>query len=243
MRAYRGFHFRDSNLRVAGDGFETVKAAHVRHYTELEEYIRRQPAFRTSLTPIDLLPDAPEAARRMAEAARAVGVGPMAAVAGTLAQLDAEAAAAAGVGEVIVENGGDIYLIGDREVTIGIYAGANAVAAQLAFRIVPAEMPLAICSSSGAMGHSLSLGQCDLATVVADSGALADAAATFLGNRIHDESDLESALQAAAAIPGLRGVLAVKGERLGLWGKLPQLVRNRDATTHAKITRDFRHRD
>ena len=166
----------------------------------------------------------------------------MAAVAGTLAQLAAEAAQAAGCAEAIVENGGDIYIITDRPVAVGIYAGDNPIAANLAFHVTPEQTPLAICSSSSAMGHSLSLGQCDLATVVADSGALADAAATLIGNRIHAEADIEPALNEAAAIPGLRGVLAMKGEKLGMWGKLPRLVRNADAATRVKITRDYRNR-
>lgn len=241
-RVYRYFHYKDSNLRIACERFDVVTAEHVRQYELLEEYIRRQPAFRTTLTPIALLPDAPRVARLMARAAQVVGVGPMAAVAGTLAQLAAEAATAVGCAEAIVENGGDIYLITDREVTVGIYAGENPIAANLAFHITPADAPLAICSSSSTMGHSLSLGQCDLATVVADSGSLADAAATLVGNRIHNEADIEPALQEAAAIPGIRGVLAVKGDKLGLWGKLPRLVRNKDATTQAKITKDYRNR-
>lgn len=157
-REYRYFHHKDSNLRIACDCFDAVTAEQVRQYTLLEEYIRRQPAFRTTLLPIELLPDAPEVARLMAQAANAAGVGPMAAVAGTLAQLAAEAGISAGCREAIVENGGDIYMITDREVTVGIYAGENAVAARLAFHITPADAPLAICSSSSTMGHSLAWG-------------------------------------------------------------------------------------
>ncbi|MHB9130074.1 MAG: UPF0280 family protein [Armatimonadota bacterium] len=241
-RLYRYFHYKDSNLRIACECFDAVTTEQVRQYDLLEAYICRHPDFRTALTPVDLLPDAPRVACLMAEATRVVGVGPMAAVAGTLAQLAAEAGRAAGCPEAIVENGGDIYLITDREVTVGIYAGENPIAANLAFYITPADAPLAICSSSSTMGHSLSLGQCDLATVVADSGSLADAVATLVGNRIHTEADIEPALNAAATIPGIRGVLAVKGEKLGIWGKLPRLVRNTDTNTRAKVTRDHRSR-
>ena len=241
MRNYRLFHYKDSNLRVACERFDLVTEEHVRQYDLLEAYIKRQPEFRTALAPITLLTDAPHVARLMEAATRPLGLGPMAAVAGTLAQLDAEKAAAAGCTEAIVENGGDIYLITDREVVIGIYAGDNSVAANLAMHIMPADSPLAVCSSSGAMGHSLSLGSSDLVTVVARSGSLADAVATLVGNRIHAEEDIEPALNEAAVIPGLRGVLAVKGERMGLWGKLPKLVRNKDPRTQAIITKDYRH--
>lgn len=240
-RRYRYFHYRDSNLRIACDCYAAVTAEQVRQYSLLEAYILRQPLFRSSLLPVKLLPNAPVIARKMAQAAEIVGVGPMAAVAGTLAQLASEAGIAAGCNEAIVENGGDIYLICDREITIGIYAGENKFAAELAFHITPDETPLAICSSSSSMGHSLSLGNCDLATVIAENAALADAAATLVGNHIHCEADIEPTLQKAATIPGIRGILAVKGEKIGIWGQLPKLVRNADSTTRAKITRDFRN--
>lgn len=242
-RQYRNFHYRDSNLRIACECFDAVTAAQVRNYSLLEEYIKRQPIFHSSLLPIILLPDAPEAARTMAQAAQIVGVGPMAAIAGTLAQLAAEAGIAAGCREAIVENGGDIYLIIDQAIPIGIYAGENKFAANLAFHITPAETPMAICSSSSNMGHSLSLGQCDLATVIAENAAIADATATLLGNQIHCEADIEPALQKAATIPEIRGVLLVKGEKIGIWGKLPKLIRNADVNTQKKITRDYRNRE
>jgi ApbE superfamily uncharacterized protein (UPF0280 family) len=242
-RVYRYFHHKDSNLRIACACFDAVTAEQLRQYALLEAYIRRHPSFRTALAPLDLLPDAPAVARLMAASAGVAGVGPMAAVAGALAQCAAEAGIAAGCTEAIVENGGDIYLITDREVTVGIYAGDNPIAASLALHITPADAPLAICSSSSTMGHSLSLGYCDLATVVADSGALADAVATFVGNHIFSEADIEPTLNGAASLPGVRGLLAVKGERIGICGKLPKLVRNTDASTRAKITRDFRSQE
>lgn len=241
-RQYRYFHYRDSNLRIACDCFEAVTAEQIRNYSMLEAYINRQPTFRSSLLPITLLPEAPRVAHTMAQAAEIVGVGPMAAVAGTLAQLAAEAGIAAGSREAIVENGGDIYLIIDHDITIGIYAGENNFAANLAFHITPEETPLAICSSSSNMGHSLSLGKCDLATVLAKNAALADATATWLGNQIKCEADIEPALKKAAQIPGIRGILAVKREKMGIWGKLPKLVRNVDANTQGKITKDYRNR-
>lgn len=236
-RGYRFFSWKETTLRVGGPAFELVSAAVVRERRALERYIARHPAFRHSLTPVPLLEDAPEAARRMAAAAELTGLGPMAAVAGTLAQLGAEAALAAGHSEAIVENGGDIFLASAREVVSGLYAGDNALAARLAFRILPEEMPLALCSSSSLMGHSLSFGRCDLATVVARDAALADAAATLVCNRIRREADLEPVLEAVGRIAGIDGILAVKNEKIALWGRLPELVRNQDAASLRKITR------
>jgi hypothetical protein len=240
MRVYRSFTWKETNLRIACEAFDLVTRTVVEERRRLERYIGRHPEFLTSLVPVVLLEDAPEAARRMAAASELTGLGPMAAVAGTLAQMGAEAAMAAGCHEAIVENGGDIFIHSDREVTIGLYAGNNAIGNQLAFRIDPCDLPLSLCSSSSTMGHSLSFGQCDLATVVAKDGALADAAVTLVCNLISSDRDLTAVLNQVGAIPGIDGILAVKNGKIGLWGRLPALVRNRDAETRRKITRDLR---
>lgn len=241
MRVYRSFSWKDTNLRVACASFDVVTRSVVEARRRLERYIARHPAFRTALAPLPLLADPPEAARRMAVAAELTGLGPMAAVAGTLAQLGAEAALADGCDEVIVENGGDIFLVAARPVTIALHAGA-ALGSRLAFHIDPQQTPLALCSSSGTMGHSLSFGRCDLATVASRDASLADAAATLVGNLVRRERDLTPALERVGAIPGVDGILAVVDGRIGLWGRLPPLVRNEDATTGSKITRDLHAR-
>ncbi|MDX9840308.1 MAG: UPF0280 family protein, partial [Desulfobulbus sp.] len=158
-----------------------------------------------------------------------------------LAQLGAEAALAGGCAEAIVENGGDIFLVALAPVTIALHAGAT-LGSRLAFHIDPHQTPLALCSSSGTMGHSLSLGRCDLATVASRDASLADAAATLVGNLVRRERDLTPALERVGAIPGIDGILAITNGRIGLWGQLPPLVRNEDAATGAKITRDLHAR-
>lgn len=161
----------------------------------------------------------------MAYAADCVGVGPMAAVAGTMAQLAAQAGIDAGADEVIVENGGDIYLQTTESAIIGLYPGAGELAGQLAFSLKAEDTPISICSSSGKMGHSTSLGKCDLATVVSKDAALADAAATQAANLVQSGEDVEPALNRIVAIDGIQGVLIVKDEHIGMAGKLPPLVK------------------
>jgi ApbE superfamily uncharacterized protein (UPF0280 family) len=151
-----------------------------------------------------------------------------------------EAAVASGCREAIVENGGDIYIHADTAVTIGIYAGNNAIGNKLAFRIKPEDLPLSLCSSSSRMGHSLSFGQCDLATVAAKDGALADSAVTLVCNLIRSENDLMPVLADVGTIAGVDGIFAVKNGKIGMWGRLPDLVRNQDAAARDKITRDPR---
>lgn len=240
MRLYRSFTWKDTNLRIACDAFDIVTRAVVDQRRQLERYIARHPEFQSSLVPVDLLEDAPFVAQRMAVAANLTGLGPMASVAGTLAQAGVEAAVAMGSSEAIVENGGDIFIYSQTEVTIGVYAGANAIGNQLAFRIRPEELPLSLCSSSSIMGHSLSFGRCDLATVTAKDGALADSAVTLVCNLIKSTKDLMPVLDDVGAIPGIGGIFAVINGKIGMWGKLPELVRNQDANTRQKITRDGR---
>jgi ApbE superfamily uncharacterized protein (UPF0280 family) len=241
MRLYRSFSWKDTNLRIACPVFDLVTHTVMAARKELERYIARHPEFLTALVPVFLLDNAPEAARRMAAAANLTGLGPMAAVAGTLAQIGAEAAIAIGCQEAIVENGGDIFIHSDSEVCIGIYAGDNAIGNKLAFRLDPADLPLALCSSSSTMGHSLSFGQCDLATVVAKDGALADSAVTLVCNLIKKEADIMPVLNdVGARVPGIAGIFAVKNSKIGVWGKLPDLIRNQDSNIQGKITRDLR---
>ncbi len=238
MRAYRTFALKETRLRLATDRYEAAVEAVALQRGQLEAYLARHPGFRTALVPIGLLPGAPEIVQRMHRAAVRAGVGPMAAVAGAIAQMAAEAALAAGAREAVVENGGDVFLASPEPVLVALYAGRAAVRGRLALRVTPERMPLSVCSSSGRMGHSLSLGDCDLATVVSADGALADAAATRAGNLVRSEADLERAAREIAAIPGVAGVLLVKGSRVALAGELPELVRAEDPFLHRKITRD-----
>jgi ApbE superfamily uncharacterized protein (UPF0280 family) len=224
-RVYRTFIHKEAVLRICCEPFAAVTQEIVRQRAILEDYIRRDPNFQHSLKPIPISADAPEVARRMACAANTVGVGPMAAVAGAMAQLAVEAALKAGAEEAIVDNGGDIYLQTVEPVIIGLYPGESGQIGRLAFSLEACETPLSICSSSGKMGHSLSFGQCDLATVVAKDGALADAAATLAANLVKTVSDVEPALNHMVSIAGIIGALIVKDGHVGLAGKLPPLVK------------------
>jgi len=240
MRQFRTFSFKDTHLKVYGSEYDKITEVIVQERKKLEAYILRHPEFKNALSPIALLPEAPEIAQKMAKASTATGLGPMASVAGTLAQIGVEAAKEAGCNEAIVENGGDMYIMSPTLVTIGIYAGKNSIGAQLAFQLTPEELPLAICSSSSKMGHSLSLGDCELATVIAKDAALADSVATLTCNSISIETEVELVLDKVGQIEGIRGILVVKNSKIGLWGNLPKLVRNQDIETLAKITKDPR---
>ncbi|MBL7076325.1 MAG: UPF0280 family protein [Kiritimatiellae bacterium] len=226
-RVYREFVYREARFRICCSHFDAVTAEIIEQREILGRFLELHPAIQAAFAPLPLPDAAPEITRRMHEASQTVGVGPMAAVAGTVAQLAAEAGLAAGAEEVIVENGGDIFLKLTAPATVGLYAGDAAIGASLGLALAPEETPLAICSSSGRMGHSTSLGACDLVTVVATSAALADAAATHAANTVRGEADVDAALAVLAEIPGLQGALIAQGARVGTIGRLPQLVRQR----------------
>jgi ApbE superfamily uncharacterized protein (UPF0280 family) len=194
----------------------------------LEGYIDRHPGFVTALVPFPVGVDAPQIVREMADASLKVGVGPMAAVAGAIAEA---------VGrellnyssEVIVENGGDIFLRHKKPRHIGIYAGDSPLSGKLALEIKPEDTPLGVCTSSGTVGHSLSFGKADAAIVLSPSAALADAAATAVGNLVKTTEDMPRAIEFVREVEGLMGIAIIVGDKMAVWGKI-NLVRRESST-------------
>jgi ApbE superfamily uncharacterized protein (UPF0280 family) len=153
----------------------------------------------------------------MARASQLAGVGPMAAVAGAIAEAVGRDLLAFSP-EVIVENGGDIFLKISEKRLVGIYAGQSSFTKKIALEIMPRETPLGIGTSSGTVGHSLSLGSADAVIGLSSSAALADAAATAIGNMVNTTDDIPKAIEQAGNIEGLRGVIIIIGEQMGVWG-------------------------
>ena len=191
---------------------------------QVERYIEHHPEFLSTLSPLGVDRLAPPIVRRMQEAAELTGVGPMAAVAGGIAEFVGQALLEAGHKEVIVENGGDIYLKRSEELTVSVFAGASPLSNRFGLRIVPEQTPLGICTSSGTVGHSLSFGKAESVTVLADSACIADAAATRLGNEVgkdlNDREAVDHALGIGSRMEQVRGVLIVCGETLGAIGEI-----------------------
>ncbi|MFP3867495.1 MAG: UPF0280 family protein [Desulfobacteraceae bacterium] len=184
---------------------------------QLERYIGAHPDFLHTLSPWPPDPFAPAIVKEMIAAAALVGVGPMAAVAGAVAEQVGQALKAHSP-EVIVENGGDIFLAVQGRATVAVYAGNSPLSQRIGIQVEAAQSPLGICTSSGTVGHSYSRGRADAACVLAPSVALADAAATALGNRITDAQAIPAVLDWAAQVPGLLGAVVIVGDKLGAWG-------------------------
>ncbi|MEE4353209.1 MAG: UPF0280 family protein [Desulfatiglans sp.] len=184
---------------------------------QIESYIRFHPGFSTTLLPYEDDSTAPRLLRKMIHVTRNVGVGPMASVAGAIAQYVGEGLLMT-TDQVIVENGGDIFLKANREVTVSLLAGDSPLSEKLGILIPQGHLPIGICSSSATVGHSLSMGTADLACLLSPSAALADAAATAVGNRIKTLESLESAASWARTIDGITGGVVIAGDRMAAWG-------------------------
>ncbi|MEM2907661.1 MAG: UPF0280 family protein [Candidatus Hadarchaeales archaeon] len=220
---------RQTDVLIKADSLEAIEAVKrsiLRNRSALERYIARNPFFELSLEPLEIDENAPKVVQLMAEAASLAGVGPMAAVAGALAQLAVEEAVAAGARNVLVDNGGDIFIYGDQSYVVAIHAGTSPLSDKLALEIPPEKLPIAVCTSSATVGPSLSFGEADAATVLADSGALADAAATAVCNQTRGEPELaiRAGLEQARKIPGVKAALVIYGSYIGGWGDLPQMI-------------------
>jgi len=186
---------------------------------QIKAWIRLQPEFRTSLTPVSVPAGAPEIVRRMAAGAEPAGVGPFAAVAGTVAHMVAESFAGRSP-DLIVENGGDIYIYSRRERIVGLLP--DPLGEPIGLRVLPEDCPVSLCASSAYIGPSLSLGKGDLAVVRAADGALADACATMLCNMMREAKDVERALRRAESMRkmGVQGVFLQCAGRIGIWGNM-----------------------
>jgi uncharacterized protein len=187
---------------------------------QLKAYIGIHPEFLTSFVPVDVPDHAPEIVRRMADAVRAFSVGPMAAVAGTIAQFVAEELRGLSP-NILVENGGDSFLCSTRERVVGLLPFPDQ-GMTLGLRLSPGDFPCSLCSSSATIGHSVSFGSADLVVVRSWSGALADAAATALANELRGRHDLCAVLEKAKKLKrkGVQGVFAQCGEDIGVWGEM-----------------------
>ena len=197
---------------------ETIRACR----KPIEDYIQRDQDFLGALKPYPILSDAPVIVQTMAEAGRLAGVGPMAAVAGAVAEWVGKSIAKRSR-DVMVENGGDIFMRTSRIRKVGIFAGESPLSNRVAIEVRPNQTPLGICTSSGKVGHSLSFGKADAVVVLSPSVPLADAVATATGNLIQTLDDLERAIEFASHIKGVTGILVIKDDRLAVWGNVKLL--------------------
>ena len=212
---------KETDLWVHADSdlSETARDSVSQQRRYIEDTIRRYPQFAESLRPWRTSDPQPRVVASMIHAGVLAGVGPMAAVAGAIAEQVGLSLLPLS-SQVVIENGGDVFLHTPIPVVIGIYAGRSPLSLKVGMRVGGDNRSIGVCTSSGTVGHSLSMGKADAVSVVAASCPLADAVATAAANKVTAPADIEEAIAFARAIEGIEGVVAIMGDRIGAWGSL-----------------------
>lgn len=211
--------YKNTDILVSSDAVfkkEEVRALVKKYYSEVETYSARDPRFYTSLSPVRVAQDAPLIAKAMADAGSLSGIGPFSAVAGAVAQFVGTELLAR-CSELIIENGGDLFLKIHGQKVIGLYAGEGAVLNDFSLAVDPLPGPFGIAASSGTMGHSLSFGNAELVVIIADDAIIADTFATAVCNQIKKKEDVLPVIDAYKNNPVLRGIGIYCEEKLYLW--------------------------
>lgn len=204
---------------------DIAKDSIVFHRNELERYISGDPFFQSTLEAYHVSHTVPEVVGRMINAGNALDIGPMSAVAGTISALAVEAMVKAGASFAIVDNGGDIAVINDRPIVMGIYAGESPIK-NMGFVMGSRDNITGVCTSSGTVGPSISFGMADASIVFSDNVSLADSAATALGNDTGIGKDaVQESFGVIKDVPGIKGAMVVQGEYMGFWGDVPELTK------------------
>ena len=183
---------------------------------QMDAYLLMDPAYKAALTPYDAGLEAPDILKEMSRISHKTGIGPMSAVAGAVAKHVADFL---GTKEVIVENGGDIYAKACSDMDISVFAGQSPLSEKIGLHIPEAAFPLGICTSSGTVGPSLSLGRADAVMIVCKDVMLADSYATAMANRIKTVNDLQPVIDRISDIPEILGAIAVKDDRMAITGQ------------------------
>lgn len=213
----------ETNLLIYAGGSENELKKYamesvIRNRGFISEYIKDNPHFLKSLEPLVVKTPCPEIIKEMSIASVKAGVGPMASVAGVISEFTGRDLLNY-TDQVIVENGGDIFLKVNDPVTLGIFAGKSKLSMKVGLR-VSSEKPVSVCTSSGTIGHSLSFGKSDAVTVISENCALSDAAATSIGNCVGKEGDIKKAISFGKNIEGVKGIVVIIGDKIGAWGDI-----------------------
>lgn len=214
--------FKESDLFISTDtkiSKENTQDLLQKYYNQIEDYTKKNPHFLSSLSPIEEDESAPAIVNDMIQSSYLTGIGPFSAVAGAIAQYVGNDILSA-ANEVIVENGGDIFLKINEDKRIGIYLGERPSLKNIALEIKARDYPFGIASSSAYFGHSLNLGRADLVTVIAKDAIIADGFATSLSNRVQKETDANAVIKFAKDNPCIEAILISFEGKLFLWGDL-----------------------
>jgi len=214
--------YKETDLFISTDKAldkEEVRKIVKNYYEAIASYIKINPSFFASLVPIDIDEQAPPIVKDMVSSSSKAGVGPFSAVAGAISWYVGNNLTKI-CSEVIVENGGDLFLKVNEDKKIGLYLGKNFSPSFITIKLKKKDKPFGIASSSSKIGHSLNFGDADLVTIVASDSILADAFATAFSNQIKKERDIHRILREARKLPFLWGIVVAFKKKLFFWGEV-----------------------
>jgi len=239
------FQYKETNCTIVADKERAIKTAISSikyHRKQLDEYVRKHPKFLYSLCPVPV-DEGPLVVRLMADAAEKANVGPMAAVAGVLADLAVKEMILNGSEVAVIENGGEVSAISNRPINIALSAGDAPLSKTFGFRL--GDFPIGVATSSGLFSHALSFGEAEAVTIFSTNAGLADAAATAVGNLIKGKNcrrAINRGIKRAMHIQGVEGVLIYYREMVGRAGKIPQIIRVKPSETEIPTLELIGHR-
>ncbi len=207
-----------SNIDVCSDIRESV----LKFRGIIESFIHAYPKFMKTLIPFFEKGPVPQIIKHMIDAGHVAGTGPMAAVAGTISEFTVKDIINRNnkVTDLIIENGGDTFIYSGKPYTVAIHAGRSPLSMKFGITFDETKEYVSICTSSGTIGHSLSFGKSDAVCVISESGALADAIATSLGNKVKNVSDIKKTIDIGKKIIGVEGLVIIKNDKIGIWGNI-----------------------
>jgi ApbE superfamily uncharacterized protein (UPF0280 family) len=224
----RVFELKESCGTVIADKEDALDVAFAsirRNRKALEDYVRGNPQFLSSLKPVKV-PAEPLVVKLMAETATKACVGPMAAVAGVLADLAVKDMLNTGCEVAVVEDGGEVSAVSNVPIDVALAAGDAPLSRRFGFRLT--DFPIGVATSSGCFSHALSFGDAEAATVFGSNAGLADAAATAVGNVVKGDNckaAIQRGIELAFSIDGVEGVLIIYKSFVGTAGKIPKIIK------------------
>jgi ApbE superfamily uncharacterized protein (UPF0280 family) len=224
-------NIKESNILFQSESKSAINVAIAKvktHRMELETYITLHPIFRYTLTPYPFEPNSPQIVKIMCNACNLVEIGPMASVAGALADLAVNSMISYGAQIAIVENGGEVSASSNEAFTVGLFTGETNLFNSVFFQIYPSDCPIGIGTSSATISHAINFGEADTVTVFADTAAIADAAATAICNVVIGKdikTSVQKGLDFARKIDLIRGAFIVRGKYAGSIGNMPDFVK------------------
>ncbi len=214
--------FKQSDIWLKTEGMPDRQQAEMylkKAYQDIEGYIACDKGFLHALHPLKVSETAPDIIRDMSRYSEEADVGPMAGVAGAIAEY---------IGKrlslrhrlVFCNNGGDIYYRSPMEELFFLAAPGSPLDNLIKICVPPAIEGKGLCTSSGTFGHSINMGRAYAVTILAKNACLADVLATAVSNRVRSHLDLEKVLKWCTEKKCIEGVVILVDDHLAAWGDI-----------------------